>query len=97
MGAPVGNQNAKKAKRWQSALDRAMARFSEGTGVDGGLEKCAEQVVKAAMAGEQWALIEIGNRYDGKPAQSLTVGGDEDNPLRTVSEVVLRGVNATGD
>lgn len=97
MGAPVGNKNAVREKRWGSAITRVLARKAEGRGVEGGLEDAAEKLVTAALNGEQWALLELGNRIDGKPAQSMTVSGDEENPLRTVSEVVLRGVNATGD
>lgn len=97
MGAPVGNRNAAKEKRWGSAITRVLARKSEGRGVDGGLDDAAEKLVCAALAGEQWALIELGNRIDGKSAQSLTVGGDEDNPIKTVSEIILRAVDAARD
>lgn len=76
MGAPVGNQNAKNAKRWQYALRRALAR-AEGT-IDSGLDKIADKVVTAAIAGEQWAIKEIGEREDGKPAQ--VIAGDDDLP-----------------
>lgn len=37
------------------------------------------------------------DRGIGKPAQSVTVGGDEENPVRTISEVLLRAVDATRD
>lgn len=75
-GAPVGNQNAKNAKRWQYALRRALAR-AEGT-IDSGLDKIADKVVTAAIAGERWAVEEVGNREDGKPAQAVTVAGDDE-------------------
>jgi hypothetical protein len=75
VAAPVGNQNAKKAKRWQEALARALARYS-GESVDKGLDMVADQVVAAAVAGERPAWEEIGNRFDGKPHQSVSHDGD---------------------
>ena len=36
-----------------------------------------------AIAGEAWAIAEVANRFDGKPAQAVTVAGDKDNPLQT--------------
>lgn len=75
MGAPVGNQNARKAKDWASAIKRALAKEE---GYEAGLDRLAGKLVKAADAGDQWALIEIGNRLDGKPAQ--VIAGDDDLP-----------------
>lgn len=75
-GAPIGNQNGAKAKRWQKALERGLARFAEGT-VDDGLDRVADQVVAAAARGDKDAWKEIGDRLDGKPAQAVTVGNEE--------------------
>jgi hypothetical protein len=77
-GAPVGNQNAKTAKRWQSAITRALARAADGKGVEAGLDTLADKLVGLAAAGEQWAIREVGDRLDGKPAQALIHQGDED-------------------
>ena len=89
MGAPLGNQNGKKAKRWEGAIARALARVAEGKGVEAGLDPLADKLIQAAQAGEQWALKELGDRLDGKAAQSLTVGGDEEAPLRVKGIVEL--------
>lgn len=86
-GAPEGNQNKIKNKPWADALRRAMARYEDGK--ENALNLIADQTVKAAINGDQWAITEIANRMDGKPAQSVTVAGDEDNPVRTVSRVEL--------
>ncbi len=100
MAAPLGNQNAKKAKVWTEAIKRALARYS-GESVDAGLDILATRMVKAAAEGDEEAFAaiteKIGDRLEGKPAQSVTVGGDEENPVRTISEVVLRAVDATRD
>ena len=83
-GAPVGNKNAAKAKRWQDALNRALARYANAEAkIEAGqaLDKIAEQVVSKAIAGDKDSIVEIGNRLDGKPAQAVTVLGDEDAPL----------------
>lgn len=81
MAAPIGNQNARKAKRWESAITRALAKVAAGQGVEAGLDRLAEQLVAQANAGEQWALLEIGNRLDGKPAQ-VVVGDADDDPIQ---------------
>lgn len=75
MGAPLGNQNAvKENRRWLSALNRAIAQ-------DDGerLRAAAEKLLDKAAEGEPWAIREIADRLDGKPAQ--VIAGDPDNPL----------------
>lgn len=79
MAAPLGNHNARNAKRWQSAITRALAKL-DGNGVDGGLDRLATKLVKAAADGERWALREVGDRLDGKPAQ--VIAGDPESPLQ---------------
>lgn len=90
MAAPLGNQNAAKAKIWEQALKRALARYS-GKNVDAGLDVLADKVVVAATEGDQWAITEIGNRMDGKPA--TVVAGDAEQPLtfRGVIDLVRPG------
>ena len=80
MGAPSGNQNAKSAKEWQQALRRAMAHKAEGD-FRNTLAQIAAVVVEKALAGDKDAWREIADREDGKPAQSVTVGGDAENPV----------------
>ncbi len=87
MAAPLGNQFAKKAKAWESAIKRALARYS-GDSVEAGLDRLADRMVKAAIEGEDdhaCAMIaeKIGDRLDGKPAQSLIhTGDDEGGPVK---------------
>lgn len=88
MAAPVGNQNGKKAKIWEQALKRALARKSNST-VDAGLDHIADIVVANAWVGDKPSIDEIAIRMDGKAPQGITVSGDEDAPLRTVSRIEL--------
>jgi hypothetical protein len=89
-GAPTGNKNAVNAKLFQDALKRALARSSKS--VDGGLNKVCDQLVKAALDGEQWAIKEVGDRIDGKPAQALIHGSDPENPLTVTIDSKDAGV-----
>jgi hypothetical protein len=89
-GAPLGNQNAAKAKRWQDALWKALQRYSTDDVPAGqALDKIAEKVVKDALTGSKDAWQEIGNRLDGKPAQ--IIGGDPDNPLEVKGLAIVWG------
>jgi len=75
MGAPVGNSNATKAKPWADAIKRALAR-REQTGSGADLNALADKLLDSAAEGDLTALKELGDRLDGKPAQSI--GGDPD-------------------
>ena len=87
-GAPPGNQNAAKGRAWREAIRRAVARKFGGT-VDHGLDKLADEFVKAVASGDLAAFKEFGDRIDGKPAQAI-IGGDEDDPaLKVVSRIEL--------
>lgn len=94
-GAPAGNQNAARAKVWRAAINRALDRRTASR-VDGikEIDALAEQLLTLVSQGDITAIKEFGDRMDGKPAQAIVGGDDEDNPIRTVSEVVLRAVDA---
>lgn len=92
MAAPENNQNAAKGKAFRHALKRALARKS-GSTMSAALEEIAARLADAAYQGEQWAIKEIADRLDGKPAQAI-IGGDEDDPaIRTTSEILIRSVS----
>ena len=86
MGAPTGNQNAAKAKRWSAAIERAMQRKA-GEGLrenQEALDAFADKFVEAVLAGEPGPMTgwkELGDRLEGKPAQ--VIQGDPDAPLQT--------------
>ena len=91
MSAPTGNQFAAKAKRWTMAIEQAMSKMDESR-VDGWttMQKLAEALVTEAMTGDMTALKEIGDRLEGKPAQGVTISGDEQNPLVLLMQQITR-------
>jgi hypothetical protein len=80
MAAPVGNQNAVKAKRWREAILRALARCT-GTSVDAGLDQAADRLVALAMEGDRWAIDHIADRIDGKASQGIQLEDSDGTPL----------------
>ena len=80
MGAPVGNNNAAKAKKWTAAIERALEKRSLKSQLDA-LEELAEVLLNKVGEGDVTAIKELGDRLEGKPGQALTIGGDQDAPL----------------
>lgn len=94
-GAPVGNNNATKGREFREALKRALAHRHETA--SNGLMEIAAKLVQAAEEGEGWAIKEIADRIDGKPAQSMMLGGDSENPLITrVERIIVNAANKDG-
>lgn len=85
MAAPVGNKNAAKAKVWSAAIERALERRANERMP--AINELADKLIDMALSGDLGALKEFGDRIEGKAAQAVTVGGDPDNPLQTVSRV----------
>ena len=83
MGAPPGNQNAVKAKRFMQAIDRALEKKSRADGI-AALDDIAEKIVDAVMKGPSYekgdvwlgVVTHIADRIDGKPSQPLEHSGD---------------------
>lgn len=88
-GAPIGNQNAAKAKLWHAAILRALDKRGAGDRLQA-LDELAAKLLDLVATGDLAALKEFGDRLDGKPAQ--TIGGDPDQPL-TFSEILFRAVD----
>ncbi len=85
-GGQPGNDNAAKGALYNSALKRALARA--GKTVDGGLNKVTDRLVKAAIKGEQWAVKEVADRMDGRPAQTQIHEGNVFDPIgRILNEI----------
>jgi hypothetical protein len=87
-GAPVGNQNAARAKQWRLAIDRALDK--RGSSRAEALDLLAEKLLLNCEQGDMTALKELGDRLDGKPAQ--TIAGDPDNPLQLSGTLNVLGV-----
>lgn len=88
-GAPLGNKNAAKTKEWQAAIYRALEKRGLGdrkVAMDDLAEKLLQKCSEADLA----ALREFGDRMDGKPAQAI-IGGTEDDPaIKALLEVVFK-------
>jgi len=82
MAAPTGNTNARKGKEWFDALRKECVQRDA-------LAAIAKVVVEKAMAGEVWAIQEVGNRLDGKPSQAVEVSGADGGPLETITRFKL--------
>ena len=81
MGAPVGNQNAIKAKRWQQAIDRALERRSKGDGI-AELDRLAElyldtiEDMSKSRTPSVAGFADLADRMDGKAQQTLNADVD---------------------
>lgn len=83
MAAPLGNKNGAKGKTWADALRKALLQYTDDdVPRKEALFRIATVVVKKALDGDSTAVREIGDRLDGKPAQ--TIMGDSDEPLTIV-------------
>lgn len=85
MAAPKTPKNRWSDKVWRDAIRVAVMRNAD----DGGkkLAKLADALVTAGIAGDVPALKEIGDRLDGKVPQALVGGGENDNPVRVITEI----------
>lgn len=71
-GGQPGNNNAGKAKDWESALryvanNNSFGRIKKAQA----LRAIAEKVFQQALDGDMQAIKEIGDRLDGKPKQAI--------------------------
>lgn len=101
MAAPIGNQNAAKAKQWTAAIERAIERLADPS-IDPdkpiqrsprakGMDMLAEKFVAEHTKDNPMAFFkEFGDRLDGKPALQLVHSGDDEAPMvhKIVREIV---------
>ena len=90
MGAPLGNQNYLKGRRWRDAIDRALAKRTTASGGVEALDGLAEKLLALADQSDIQALKELADRLDGKPSQSIDLGSDPDRPVvqKVIREIV---------
>lgn len=85
-GAPFGNKNNNKGKRWALAIERAIEAWPDLPDTKNkakfviGLERAAHIFVSEMVEQKNIAFFkEFGDRLDGKAVQ--TIAGDEENPI----------------
>lgn len=83
MGAPVGNQNARKAREWTDALRWQLENY-EGSGIARGqaLRSIAQAVIQKALEGDKDAWREIGDRLEGKAVATTEIAATLDATVR---------------
>lgn len=87
-GAPTGNQNAANAKLWRAAINRALDKRTKKEGKEA-MDELAEKLLELCDEGNLGALQELGSRIEGKPAQAI-IGGDEDDPaIKVTGKITL--------
>ena len=80
MGAPVGNQNAAKAKKWSAAIERALCK-KYGKELAEAMDELAMKFIEAVEAGDISAFKEFGDRIDGKPKQQTELSGPDGSAI----------------
>jgi hypothetical protein len=97
MGAPLGNQNYLKGRRWRDAIERALAKRTTASGGIEALDELAEKLLGLADQSDIQALKEIADRLDGKPSQAIDLGSDPDRPVvQKVIREIVRPPNTDG-
>jgi len=102
-GGQPGNSNNKIGKEGRRALELALEHYVPGEGIDFETLEVISRIrtlimmwspiiKKAVDEGDLAAMKEINDRLDGRAAQSLTISGDEDNPIaiRKVERVIVK-------
>lgn len=78
----------KSDKQWADAIRVAVNEHMEGNPKNPKkIRQLASNLVDLALSGESWAVQEVGNRLDGRPHQSVAVGGDEESPIHVVTKI----------
>ena len=85
MAAEKGNTYSSKNNRLLSDTLRRVALSGDGEKV----RKVCEQVFRKAEEGDLAAAQFIFDRLEGKPAQSVTIGGDDESPLSVITKIQL--------
>ncbi len=81
MGAPAGNQNARKQNRvLTDSLRRELTQHPED------VLAITRKLIEAAKSGEAWAQTLVHDRSDGKVPQPV-VGDNEEDPINILSRI----------
>lgn len=84
-----GNPNGRPKKRpFKEALDRVLKEEGKGEDESSALDEVVRALYTKAKTGDVAAIKEIAERYDGKIAQAV-IGGDEDDPPIKITRIEL--------
>ncbi len=95
----AGNQEAKKAnhKKPRIITQKLIARLNDADGV--ALDRMLAAIIAKAQEGDVAAFREIMDRVEGKPAQAI-IGGDEDDPavqlVHRIERIIVRPPDPNG-
>jgi hypothetical protein len=78
VGAPLGNENAKKGKLFYDQLRKVLVQNDQFK-----LRRVTEKLVDAAIEGEPWAIKEVIDRIDGKAIAIQEIQGPGGLELKT--------------
>jgi hypothetical protein len=79
VGAPKGNDNARKGRLFFDQLRKELVQEDAVK-----LRMIARKLVEAAQDGEPWAVKEIIDRVDGKAVQATEISGADGEDLKMV-------------
>ena len=77
VGAPEGNDNARKGKLFYDQLRRVLVQNDQLK-----LRQVSEKLVDAAIEGEPWAVKEVIDRMDGKAVAIQEIQGPDGTQLK---------------
>ena len=86
-GNPLG---ARKAKLWRETLMLTINRIEDGEPLPIGrtpLQRIIAKQVSMAIEGDGASIRDIADRLDGKPAQAIVGGDDDDNPVVIINRI----------
>lgn len=93
-GNPGGRP--KRVKLWQDAIIRAVKRRESED--PQALEKLADSLLRKVAEGDVSAIKEFGDRLDGRVAQAIIGGDEEDAPVKieTIRRIIVKPGHTDG-
>jgi hypothetical protein len=88
-GAPVGNNNAGKGARFKRELQKVFDKLDHGVEPGTAEQAILTNYVMEAMAGDKDVRKDLLDRIYGKPAQAITGGDEDDQPVKFTAMVKL--------
>lgn len=97
-GGQPGNKNARKSKAWENALRMELASYETDTVQKGtALRAIAKKCVEQAIAGDDKARTEIGNRLDGKAREHVELDFTHRLAQELTDDELLNIARGSGD